>query len=188
MALEAHGAQVARAFAVAGLHPQYPGRSVPGVVGVFIVPPDRGEGPPIPDEATLQAVARFLSKKAAPAGIEVVAAAPIYQRIRVETMIEIDPQADTGVTVQGVLSMLNKYFHPIIGGEDGQGWPYGQPVYHNAVVGKILTCDNVRAVPNLVIVIDGLRQDRCQDAFVRRFALLWPDMHEVVPTYTGRVS
>jgi predicted phage baseplate assembly protein len=188
MALEADEAEVARAFAVAGLHPQYPGRPVPGVVGVFVVPPDRGEGPPTPDEATLQAVAKFLSKKAAPAGIEVVAAAPKYQRIRVETIIEIDPEADTGVTVQGVLRKLNEYFHPIKGGEDNQGWPHGQPVYRNAVMRRILRCQNVRAVPNLVLVIDGLRRDPCQDAFITRFALLWPDLHEVVPRYTGRVS
>jgi predicted phage baseplate assembly protein len=189
MALQADGAEVARAFAVAGHHPQYSGRPVPGVVAVFVVPPDRGEGPPIPDEATLQAVAKFLSRKAAPAGVEVVAAAPKYQRIRVEAMVELDPQADTGATVQSVLKELNEYFHPIEGGEDGQGWPHGEPVYHNAVVRRILTrVKNVRAVPNLALVIDGLRLDRCQDAFIPYLALLWPDLHEVVPTYTGRTQ
>src|SRR5205085_3177859 len=41
LTLHVPGAQVARAFAVSGLHPSYPGRPIPGVVGLFIVPPDR---------------------------------------------------------------------------------------------------------------------------------------------------
>src|SRR6185369_16312567 len=69
LAREAEGALIERAHAVSGLHPAFPGRPIPGVVGVFVVPPDRGEGPPpIADEDTLRAVATHLSKFAAPAG------------------------------------------------------------------------------------------------------------------------
>src|SRR5947207_3585959 len=75
LARQAQGALVERAYAVAGLHPAFPGRAIPGVVAVFVVPPDRGEGPPTPDEDTLRRVAAHLSENAAPAGVEVVAAA-----------------------------------------------------------------------------------------------------------------
>src|SRR3954469_21909834 len=75
LALRAKGALVARAFAVSGLHPQYPGRAIPGVVGVFVVPPDRGQGKPTPDPEMLRPVANHLAQHAAPAGVEVVAAA-----------------------------------------------------------------------------------------------------------------
>src|SRR6185436_7073627 len=46
LARQAQGANIARAHAVAGLHPAFPGRAIPGVVGVFVVPEDRNEGPP----------------------------------------------------------------------------------------------------------------------------------------------
>ena len=62
LAVSAPGAQIARAHAVAGLHPSHPGPPMPGIVGVFVVPPDRGEGPPTPDEGSLRNVAKYLSE------------------------------------------------------------------------------------------------------------------------------
>ena len=73
LALRATGAQVARANAVAAFHPAYPGTPIPGVVCVFVVPPERGSGPPTPDAETLRAVSTYLTNGVAPAGVEVVA-------------------------------------------------------------------------------------------------------------------
>src|SRR5262249_25354445 len=114
LAMRAEGAQVARAFAVSGLHPQYPGRPIPGVVGVFVLPPDRGEGtPPTPDPETLRAVATYLSTRAAPAGVDVVAAAPRYHAVEVDAAIVLDAGADAGATVRSVLVALSNYLHPL---------------------------------------------------------------------------
>ena len=76
LAVNAPGALVARAQGVAGLHPDYPGTPIPGVVGVLCVAPDTGTGlPPVPGEDDLQAVTVFLTAQAAPAGVLVAAAA-----------------------------------------------------------------------------------------------------------------
>ncbi|HVG18022.1 MAG TPA: putative baseplate assembly protein, partial [Blastocatellia bacterium] len=96
LARQAQGALVERAHAVAGLHPAFPGRAIPGVVGVFVVPPDRNEGPPTPDEDTLRAVASYLSKNAAPAGVEVVAAATQFHKVKIEAAVTIRTGADPG--------------------------------------------------------------------------------------------
>ncbi len=101
LALEAPGADVRRAHAVSGHHPALAGAAIPGVVGVYVVPRDRGEGQPTPDEQALGAVARHLARAVAPAGVEVVAAAPRYHRIRAEVTVQLgDPAADPSEAVR----------------------------------------------------------------------------------------
>jgi predicted phage baseplate assembly protein len=182
MAQRAQGAQVVRAHAVSGFHPAYPGLPVPGVVGVYVVPPDRGEGPPTPDEATLRAVAKHLAERAAPAGVEVVAAAPYYHKVRAEMLVVLDPAADQGDTVRRLAAAVNEYIHPIEGGEDGLGWPFGAPLRYSPLLRRLVTgVQGVRAVSRLTLVIDGARVPACADFQPRPHALFWPTPHEVVP-------
>jgi predicted phage baseplate assembly protein len=182
MALRAPGAQVVRALGVSGFHPAYPGLAIPGVVGVYVIPPDRGEGPPTPDEGTLRAVAEYLATTVAPAGVEVVAAAPFYHKVRAEIGVVIDPAADQGQTVRALTTALNQYLDPITGGEDGDGWPFGGALRYAPLLRRLITgVEGVRAIDRLTLLIDGARVPACTDFQPRAYALFWPDPHEVVP-------
>lgn len=185
LARRSAGALVERAHAVAGFHPAFPGRPIPGVVGVFVVPPDRGEGPPTPDEDTLRAVASHLSKYAAPAGIEVVAAAPRYHMVRIEAAIKILSGADPGNTVRNALRALAEYLHPLTGGEDGTGWPFGGTLRYESLVRRLTKLKDVTAVPTLNIIADGFRFLACQDFIPEANTLLWPEVHQVVVQESG---
>jgi len=185
MALRTPGAQVRRAHAVSGLHPSYPGQPIPGVVGIFIVPPDRNEGPPTPDEGTLRSVAEGLSQSLGPVGIEVAAAAPRYHRIRVELGVVLSAFADEGSAVREVLKTLNTYFHPLTGGDDGNGWPFGGSIRNSALLRRLLAVDGVSAIPRLNIVLDGSRIRGCTDVAIEPHSLLWSDAHEVVVIEAG---
>lgn len=182
LARRAPKADVQRAHAVSGFHPTFPGVPIPGVIGVLIVPPDRGEGPPTPDVQTLRAVAEYLSSEAAPAGVEVVAAAPRYHMVRVEAKVVLALGSDTGTTVSDVLRFLDDYLHPLRGAEDGKGWKWGAALrfapLQRLLVSKV---DAVRAVPQLTLVVDGIRQPACTDFPTAPHALLWPDGHAVFP-------
>jgi predicted phage baseplate assembly protein len=180
-ATQATGALVARAHAVSGLHPAFRGSRLPGVVGVFVVPPDPNTGaPPIPDEATLAAVAEFLSSRVAPAGVQVVAAPPQFHRVRAEVGVLVSRTVDTGTTIGRVLDALNTYLHPLRGGEDGQGWPFGGALRYTPLLQRLLAVDGVRAIPRLTLFIDGLRLQACTDRQITPHALLWPGRHEVL--------
>jgi predicted phage baseplate assembly protein len=182
MALRAPGARVVRAHAVSGLHPAYPGRPIAGVVGVLVVPPDRGEGPPTPDEGTLRAVAESLAATVAPAGVQVVAGAPWYHKVRAEIGVVIDPAADQGATVRALGDALDAYLDPLVGGEDGSGWPFGGVLRYSALLRRLVTgVAGVRAIERMTLVIDGTRSAACADFTPRPHALLWPATHEIVP-------
>jgi predicted phage baseplate assembly protein len=180
LAARAQGAQVERAYALANFHPAFPGLPIPGVVAVFVVPPDRGEGPPTPDEETLRAVARYLTQEAAPAGVEVVAAAPRYRKIRVEAAVLAAEGANAGETIRRLADALDAYLHPLKGGEDGTGWPFGGTLRYPAVL-RLLTKDGgVHAVRRLNFVVDGLRLPDCTDYAISADALFWPEGHRVI--------
>ena len=180
MALRAQGANVKRAHAMAGLHPSYPGSPIPGVVGILVVPAASKAGPPIPDEQTVRAVSVYLTEHLAPAGVEVVAAAPHYHNVKIELGIVIDPAADKSGVVRRVLKELDCYLHPLTGGEDGRGWPFGGSLQFIAFVRRLFqVIPEVRAVPRLNFVLDGLRIPQCQDSAIRPHALVWPGTHQV---------
>jgi predicted phage baseplate assembly protein len=182
LALRAPGAQVVRAMALPGQHPSYPGLKTAGVVGVLVVPRPRAAGPPIPDQATLEAVARYLSSAAAPAGVDVVAAAPTYQRVRAQLGLVVASGADVGTTVSALLAAIDYYLHPITGGEDGQGWPFGGPLLYAPLLRRLLAVPGVRAIPRLNLLLDQVRLPACSDSPIAPNALLWGDgAHEVVP-------
>ncbi|MFN0251510.1 MAG: putative baseplate assembly protein [Kofleriaceae bacterium] len=173
------GADVRRAHAWQG-HPSAPDFPLPGVVTVVVVPADRG-GPPMPDGASLAAVATYLSERVAPAGVEVVAVAPFYHHVRVEAEVILDPTASVGDAIGILLADLDRFLHPLTGGPDGTGWPFGGAIRHADLVRRLAARPHVRAVPRLDLVVDGERISDCQDVALRPHALLWPEAHEVVP-------
>jgi hypothetical protein len=181
MALRAPGAQIVRAHAVSGFHPLLPGKPIPGVVGVYVVPPDRNEGPPTPDENTLRAVSQELAKKLAPLGVEIVVAAPRYHRIRAIAGVVIDPAFDQSDIIRRLLNELNTYLHPLTGGEDGQGWPFGQTLQYTVLIRRLLArIRGLLAVSTLNFVVDGFRILGCKDVVPSANALFWPEGHDVI--------
>jgi hypothetical protein len=182
LALRTRGARVARAHALSGVHPAFPGRLIPGVVAVFVVPSEGAPGqPPIPTGEDLRAVAAGLADAAAPAGAEVVAAAPRYRRVRAEVDVVVDPAADTGRTVTGVLDAVDGFLHPLTGGDDGEGWPFGRTLEHNDLLRRLVALPGVRAVDRLILVVDGVRVRGCTDVPLGPGELFFPQGHEVTP-------
>jgi len=148
--------------------------------GVFVVPPDRNEGPPIADEDTLRAVATYLSRNAAPAGVEVVAAAAQFHKVKIEAVITIRTGADAARTVRDALQELDAYLHPLTGGEDRSGWPFGGTLHYQALVRRLTLVKGVSAVPTLNIIADDSRFLSCQDFTPEPHALLWSEVHQVI--------
>jgi predicted phage baseplate assembly protein len=182
LALRSEGARVERAHAAAGVHPSFPGVPIPGVVTVFVVPPIIDIGPPVPTEQELRGVADSLSHFFAPLGVEVVAAAPRFRRVRAEVSVVVDPAADTARAIAFVLDTLNTYLHPLSGGPKRDGWPFGGTlVYNDLLLQLVAPAKGIRAVPRLTLIVDGLRQTRCADVPIGSYELFWPQQHNVVP-------
>jgi len=184
-------ADIRRAHALPGIHPDFPGAVLPGVVGVICVPADPNDGnPPMPDALDLSEIATYLAANAAPAGIDVVAIAPSYRRIRFEMQIVAPPGADLGAAIAATTSAMDAYLHPLTGGDDGNGWPFGGTIRSLAVIRFLLVRlgGRVLAIPRLNVVLDGLRSIGCADVPINATDLLWPVTHEIIAIHDGEVD
>jgi predicted phage baseplate assembly protein len=186
LAVRAPGASVARARGVPGLHPDFAGKPIPGVVGVLVVPPsdDSGE-PPAPSAATIRAVADFLTREVTPAGVTVVAGPVQYRHVGVEARVVLDPDQDRAGVLARAGTAVTEYLDPLLGGENGAGWPFGGAVRHTPLVRRLLAVDGVRAVSGLSLTVDGLRLPPCTDHAIPPNDLVWPERPLLIPVEEG---
>ncbi|MEU3918136.1 putative baseplate assembly protein [Streptomyces sp. NPDC029004] len=175
LAMRAPGARIARAHAVPGHHPEHPGARLPGIVGVYLVPPDEDPataGAPLPSAGDLEAVTDHLTRTLAPTGITVVAAAPRYVRVDARIVLALATGADRAAAVRRAEDGLRRFLHPLTGGDGGDGRPFGGPLVHTALVRRLLTDEEVAAVPLLTLTVDGLPVPPCTDTPLPPHALV----------------
>jgi predicted phage baseplate assembly protein len=184
-ACQVKGAEIARAQAVPVTHAQFPGGRMPGVVTVYVLPPERNGVVPLADSLALRSVATSLTQDFAPAGVVVVAAVPRFQTIAVRVAIEVSERVDPTAAVREVARALDEYVHPLRGGEDGVGWPFGGEVRYDGLVRTVMAARvdgelAVRGVRTLDYRIDGRQVVGCSNFALEPDSLLRALAHQVV--------
>ncbi len=184
-AKQVRGADVARAYAVAAYHAQFPGARLPGVVTVFVLPPERAGVVPAADAETLRSVANELSASVAPAGVLVTAAVPRFQNIDVRVAVEVNPEVDSTLAVRAVAQALGDFLHPLRGGEDGQGWPFGGEIRYDGLVRTAMGAlvngrAALRSLRTLDYHVDGRAVVGCSNFAIEPYSLLRATGFQVV--------
>jgi predicted phage baseplate assembly protein len=180
LARQTPGVRVRRAHALPLYHPQFPGVEVPGVVTVIVVPEvdETVNWPPMPSESTLKAVCAYLNQRRL-LTTEVIVAPPKYVQVAVEATVILHGAADPAEVKTKVEAALNRFLHPLSGGEDGQGWPLGGTVFYSEVFQQMLRVEGVDRVEELRLIMDGERMGRCDNAEIARDFLVYPTNHEL---------
>ncbi len=149
IALSAPGIAIKRAYAAIGFHPSFPCVPIPGAVTVFILPdvprPDELDddfdqtliesafvAAPVPDAGALATVQQLLDK-ARLAGSEVFVLPPRYVDVAITIDIESNA-ANKAELSRRIDRRLRRFFDPLIGGDEGAGWPFGEPVRPSVIL------------------------------------------------------
>ncbi|GGZ39962.1 putative baseplate assembly protein [Streptomyces inusitatus] len=169
------GVAVARAHPAVGEHPGHPCATVPGAVTLHIVPsaprddltredfvPD-----PRPDPGLLCAVAARLDR-ARLLTSEVFVRPPDYRDVTLRVDLSGDP-ADRARASAAAADGLRRYLDPLIGGEDGEGWPFGEPLRPSALLRAAQRAlGDLADVLAVAIGLDGDEPDEsCRDVRLR---------------------
>lgn len=156
-------AAVGRVHALALTDPGFPGVPVPGAVTVVVVPNSPGPAP-VPTVHTLREVCAELNKHRL-ITTQVFATGATYRQVRVVGDLIVAPSSDLTVVQNAVSDRLTTWLHPLTGGDDGTGWPFGGTIYASSLLGLILTTPGVARIrDNQVLVeLDGERQMFCRD-------------------------
>jgi hypothetical protein len=160
------GTAIARAHAAVGDHPGHPCRLVPGATTVYLVPvaPRDEDAPtgsddayvaaPVPDAETVRLVQERLELVRL-AGHEVFVRGPRYREAGLRFQVEADPRSPAALEAK-VRAALNRYLDPLVGGDEGRGWPFGEPLRPSALV-KVAQAAVGREgeVASVAIAVDG---------------------------------
>ncbi|MGH8605335.1 MAG: putative baseplate assembly protein, partial [Gammaproteobacteria bacterium] len=98
---------------------------------------------------------------------------PSYQRVEIEAEVVADDNADLASVKKGVEQTIKDYFHPLKGGEDGLGWPFGGTIFYSRVSQRIFTVSGVQSIRRLVIFLDGNEAQFCSDVTINVAGLLF---------------
>lgn len=174
-------ANIRRAKTLPLSHPSFPGVKVPGVVTIVVVP-DSDEAAPLPTEATLRTVCAYLNLRRL-LTTELYVTRPTYKEVSVSAEVVAKNSADLGEVKEGIEAKLLEYFHPLKGGEDGLGWPFGGNVFFSRVYQRVFSVPGVERITTLVITVDGEEAPECKDVEVEEGILLFSTAHDIQVGY-----
>jgi hypothetical protein len=154
LALEASaGVAVARALPATGAD----GRPTPGWVKLIVVPNSQ-DAQPQPSLEMRRQVQTFVLDRA-PADLHgLFVAGPTYLPVGVEVVLAPRDLSQAGPLDTAVSHILRGFFHPLTGGPDGRGWPFGRDVYLSDVAGALQRVAGVDYIQNLDLLLDSIPQ------------------------------
>lgn len=197
LATQTPRARIRRAHALPLHHPFYspqrvgtPGLPptpvpIPGAVTVLVIPDSLPHvRKPVPTEDTCTQVARWL-KRHALVTTEVYVAPPKYRQIHIEARVKAKPTANLARLQELLTAKFLTYFHPLTGGAEGLGWPFGEKIYFSEVYRLILTTEDVARVnaDDVTIFSDGSRVKDCSDINLVEDEVVYSTDHKVEVSY-----
>lgn len=117
-------------------------------------------------------------------GALVLVEPPLYTGIAVEARIHAAENVDARVLSDEALRALYRYFHPIRGGPDGDGWPFGRPVLKGEVFAVLQRVSGVDLVEDVQLYesnpINNQRADEPTDRIdLLPRALVYSHLHTI---------
>jgi len=80
-----------------------------------------------PSVETLDRIRESLDRRRV-VGVRVVIERPTYQGVTVVARVRARRNANIAHVEEQALEALYRYYHPVVGGPDGSGWPFGRPI------------------------------------------------------------
>lgn len=167
LACETPGVAIQRAYALGrtrlDVEQQLEGNA-DGAVTVVILPV-MDHPTPQPSEAQLRAVCRHLDARRL-LTTELYVTGPRYLTLaRVEATLSASPDVELKTLHEQARQRLLDYAHPLRGGPQAQGWPFGEDLYYGALYQQLLSLPGVRRVTGLFIQTELEAEDEalCRD-------------------------
>jgi predicted phage baseplate assembly protein len=114
----------------------------PAVIRVVLVPAWTGDPEQPPDLDDYQPRNELLARVAHELddrrllGTRLIVSPPHYQWLSAEIVLRV-PEADSGRLGQAAKAALYRHLHPLVGGPEGKGWPFGRSVTSAELLGVL---------------------------------------------------
>jgi predicted phage baseplate assembly protein len=136
----------------------------------------------VPPGDMLSAVASHLDMRRT-IGARVLVEPPSYQGVTVVAMMRARPWADPARLQRSAMGALYGYLHPISGGMDGTGWPFGRPVHMGEIYALLQRLPGAELVEDVRLFaanpLTGERGQATQRVEIAPNALVYSYQHQV---------
>ena len=147
LARQTPGAQVARAYAYMDHNASGLPNGCTSAIRVVVVP-QMQDLRPSPSETTIRLVCEYLDERRL-VTTQVSVQGPAYHDVIVRMEVKIRPNVDKTAVRSAIEDMLTHFLHPLEGGPDGSGWPFGQDIYYSELVREVMSIPGVIRVDPL---------------------------------------
>jgi len=134
----------------------------------------------VPEDDTLERVMHYLDERRV-VGTRVSVEPPTYQGVTVVARVRARPRFRQAAIEEAGLRALYEYYHPVIGGPDGTGWPFGRPVHVGEVYAVLQRVEGVELIEDARLFgadpISGQRTDSLQRLDVEEGSLVFSYGH-----------
>jgi hypothetical protein len=124
-----------------------------GHVSLVVVPPLPGQDPP----PAVQALRALLDERRL-LGVHHHVVGPGYVNVTIGARLHLRPDATAEATLPEAVKELKAFFHPLHGGTDAIGWPFGRAVYASEVYALLDRLSLVDYVDNVRLSAPGEEQ------------------------------
>ncbi|GIG90614.1 putative baseplate assembly protein [Plantactinospora endophytica] len=136
----------------------------------------------IPPDDMLATVAEHLDARR-PIGVRLAVEPPFYQGVTVAARVTARPGAAVERLRTAALDALYGYLHPLRGGPDGSGWPFGRPVQSGELFGVLQQLPGVALVEEVLLFpadpVTGRRGAATPRVVIDPHALVFSYEHQV---------
>lgn len=115
----------------------------PGLVRILVVPEVPGDpgghldiDALVPSDDILERITRHLDERR-PVGTHVFVQPPTYQGVTIVARLQAERGQPAGRVGELARAALYRYLHPVAGGPDGTGWPFGRPIHLGELHGAL---------------------------------------------------
>jgi predicted phage baseplate assembly protein len=135
-----------------------------------------------PSDELLSSVASYLDARRT-IGARVMVEPPHYQGVTVVAQLRARSWADAGRLQTSAIDALYAYLHPISGGPEGTGWPFGRPVHMGEVYALLQQLPGTELVEDVHLFaanpVTGEMGQRSQRVAVASNALVFSYEHQI---------
>ena len=137
----------------------------------------------IPDPDVLRRIAAHLDERRT-IGARVVVEPPRYQGITIVARVRARPRFTSDELRVDCLTALYNYFHPVVGGSDGDGWPFGRAIHVGDVYAVLQRLAGVAVIDDARLFaadpVTGERGQSVQRLDIDPDALVFSYEHQVL--------
>jgi predicted phage baseplate assembly protein len=137
----------------------------------------------VPSPDTLQKITDRLEESRV-IGTRAIVEPPVYRGITIVARLKARPRANPTRLQEEALAALYEYFHPITGGPEGTGWPFGRPINVGEVYSVLQALRGTEIVEDARLFgadpVTGQRGQQTQRLELEPHALVFSYEHQVL--------